>query len=58
MISYEFFHHLPFSASYYPYILFLAFLQDQWWREEGEVKNLGAKVYRTFQNSVSYFTQK
>ena len=50
--------HLPFSASQFSRILFLAFLQDQWWGEEGEMKNLGLKVYGTFQNSVSYFTQK
>ena len=50
--------HLSFLASQGANILSLAFLQDQWWREEGEMKNLGAKVYRAFQNLVSYFTQK
>ena len=50
--------HLPFLASQGAHILSLAFLQDQWWREEGEMKNLGAKVYRAFQNSVAYLTQK
>ena len=50
--------HLSLSASQFPHILFLASPQDQRWREEGEVKNLGAKEYRAFKNSVSYFTQK
>ena len=47
--------HLPFSASEFPQILDLALPQDH--RRE-EMKNLRAKVYRAFQNSVSDFTQK
>ena len=50
--------HLSHSASQFSRILFLAFLQDQWWGEVGEMKNLETKVYKAFQNSVSYFTQK
>lgn len=48
--------HLSFSASQTPQILALAFRKDQWWGENRE--NLGPKVYRAFQNSVSDFTQK